>query len=109
LQRGIEAEGGLSVKGRRILQSIVGIAACVYLAAKLGTLYVGLGLMVALLAFLSGLYITLAVVVGVVWPVLVAAFVVYVTRESSRAAADAPARTSAPPAKPNGLGIEDPK
>lgn len=89
---------------RRFVQSIFLLVLCVVLGAALGKMYFVLAGTAALLAIASGVYVLLAVALGLVWPVLVLAFVLYTTSRTKQANA---LLAWAP--KPNVSRVEDPQ
>jgi hypothetical protein len=97
---------------RRFVQSLLALALCVTLAGSLGILYGVAALLATIIALMSGMYIALAIGAGLVWPVLALAFVLHITRETSRRAAQGAAASTAPSLwgpEPILPGIEDPK
>jgi hypothetical protein len=101
---------------RRFVQSMLAIVLCLMVAGSIGPLYVIAAIVATVIALSSGMYITLAMGLGFVWPLLVYAWVVYVTRGASRRAAEraaGPATTGRSEAflGPETIlpGIEDPK
>lgn len=66
--------------GRRAFQSLLGLAACVALAADLGHFYFLFAFVAIIIAVSAGVYIMSAIALGLVWPVLALAFVVHTTR-----------------------------
>jgi hypothetical protein len=80
---------------RRFVQSLLALAFCGVLVATLGPLYAVAAIVATVIALMSGVYIALAVGVGFLWPILALAWILYVTRETSRRAAEGAA--AAPP------------
>ena len=99
---------------RRFVQSLLALALCVALLGSLGSLYAVAAFVATVIALMSGMYIALAVGIGLVWPVLALAWVIYVTRDMSRRAAQGAASTTTASQslwgpEPILPGIEDPK
>lgn len=92
---------------RRTVQSLLALALCLVIAADLGGFYAVPAVATTLIAMSTGAYVLLAIGAGLVWPVLVVAYVVFVTRESRLRAAthDRPRR---PTSETGLLGVEDP-
>jgi hypothetical protein len=72
---------------RLLLQFLFALAFCGVLVATLGPLYAVAAIVATVVALMSGVYVALAIGVGLMWPVLALAWVLYVTRETSRRAA----------------------
>jgi hypothetical protein len=94
---------------RRLVQALLALTLCFVVLTAFGAFYVIPALVAAGFALAAGTYILIAVGLGLVWPVLVFAFVLFKADELRRAAELA---TSAPrtarPGEPGGLGVEDP-
>lgn len=64
---------------RRVLQSLLALALCVFLAVTLGTLYLVAIVVAAIIATASGVYVLVGLALGLMWPVLVVAYVMHIT------------------------------
>lgn len=95
---------------KRFVQTLVAIGLCLLLVATLGALYAIPAVAAVALALASGVYVSLAIAVGLAWPVVALAYVLFITRQSRTAAQLAPTAPVQAPraAKSDRLGVEDP-
>lgn len=66
---------------RQAFQGAVAVTLCAVVVGWLGGFYLAPALGVTLVAAMTGVYIATAVALGLVWPVLAVAYVLFVTRE----------------------------
>jgi hypothetical protein len=95
----------------KAIQALLALALCAIMLMTFGLLYAVAAGAAALVAVAAGTRVLLGIGVGLVWPVLVLAYVIYVTREVSRRAAQGATAPAAPLWGPEARlsGIEDPK
>lgn len=95
---------------RRAAQSLLLIVLCLVVAGWLGVYYFIPAIIATLIAMSTGTFVVLAIALGVAWPVLAVAYVLYVTRETKlRAQSPHDGTWHAPTStKADGSRVEDP-
>ena len=94
---------------RRAVQSVLSLALCAVALSWLGALYAFPAILTTLIAMSTRVYALLAIAAGFVWPVLVLAYVLYVTRSSKLRSSAPHHRPRRPaPGEPGLFGVEDP-
>jgi len=93
---------------RRFSQSILLLVLCALAAAAVGSwLYFVFAILAATVAIASGVYIVLGVALGLVWPVLVVAYVAYVASRAKQAQALRGATSRSRPTEAELSRVED--
>lgn len=95
---------------RRLVQSLLCLSLCLAVAAWLGGFYIAPAIAATLIAMSTGAYVLLAIGAGLLWPVLVLAFVLHTTRDVRLRAARAGHHGARGPTagEPDLTRVEDP-